>query len=885
MEMEQSLVCFWGKTLPSNYDRVAGQPVYKPVIHHLLDVAAVALEIQTAAPRRLAREERMFRVDAQALGRVRAVLASLHDLGKISAPFQAKVPALWPEQILGSFRSVPDVGHWRITALLLSQEVFVEALRRMLPGMHASGLDEVIGAVAGHHGRPPDRSDFRRLTQRDRRDLHPRCLEAAQTAVEVILRILAPPALPVEGTLAWAKRFSWSLSGLVTLADWVGSDVEHFPVTDPQVRLEDYWQAALSNARQAVKAKGLSPADPAATAGLAQVFPAITNGRPMQAAADAIALPDGPTLFIVEDATGSGKTEAALALASRLLSGGRAEGVYMALPTMATADAMFTRLRDAHLRLFGDGTRPSVVLAHGKSSLSQPFAEVRRVDRSTAADGDSVAASCAEWIADQRRRAFFAEVGAGTIDQAFLAVLPKKWLTLRHYGLAGRVLVVDEAHAFDTYMSEELATLLRLHAAAGGSAIVLSATLPKDKRARIAVAFAEGLGTPAPVVSQDAYPLLTSVSASGVVERPVDAADSSVRSVTIERLPNAAAAVVAARSAAASGAAVLWVRNAVDEAIASVQALRAEGIPAELFHARFAMVDRLAIEFSVLRRFGRDTPAEERSGRVLVATQVVEQSLDLDFDLVISDLAPVDLVIQRAGRLWRHVDRRPPDIRPVAGPRLLVVSPDPAAAEGPNWLEPALGRGAFVYRHPGVMWRSAMALFGAGRIETPAGLRPLIERVYGAEDVPAALKAAQVDAIGAEVGAETLARLNVIDPNGGYLSVGIVSADQEVGTRLGEPVRTLRLARLENGTIRPWAEDPDIRRAWALSEVTVREKLIAGREAPPGLADAIATARADWPEWDRTILAVVDGSEIVELVGEADQGRLTYCRQLGLLRR
>jgi CRISPR-associated endonuclease/helicase Cas3 len=880
--MNEHLLRFWGKTVAPGLESAAR--LFKPALHHLLDVAAVALELQAAAPLRLAREAAAFGVNPDALRRARAVLAGLHDLGKISAPFQAKVPALWPADILGTLPAVPDQVHWRISARLLAQESFLKELRVLLPDLQEAAFDEVIGAVAGHHGRPPDYDDFRPLTPRGRRDLHPRCVEAAQTAVQLLIRIVAPPPLETHGTLAWAKRFSWSLSGLVTLADWVGSDLVHFPAADPEIPLDSYWRGAQAHARQAIEAKGLSPAEVAPAAGLAQVFPAIVHSaRPMQTAADGIVLPDGPALFIVEDATGSGKTEAALALASRLLSGGRAEGVYMALPTMATADAMFARLRDAHLRLFAEGARPSVVLAHGRSSLSQPFAEVRQASRAAAAEGESVAASCAAWIADQRRRAFFAEVGAGTIDQAFLAVLPKKWLTLRQYGLAGRVLVVDEAHAFDTYMSEELATLLRIHAAAGGSAIVLSATLPRNKRARIAGAFAEGLGACAPALSQDAYPLLTSVSASAAIERPVDAARFSVRSVAVERLPEAASAVEAARTAAAAGAAVLWVRNAVDEAIAAAGALRAEGVPAELFHARFAMVDRLAIEAGVLRRFGRDASREERSGRILVATQVVEQSLDLDFDLVISDLAPVDLVIQRAGRLWRHMDRRPAEMRAVAGPRILVLSPDPDAADGPQWLEPALGLGAFVYRHPGVMWRSATALFGAGRIDTPAGLRPLIERVYGAEDVPAALEAAQLNALGAEAGSETLARLNVIDPDGGYMSVGIVSADQEVGTRLGEPVRTLRLARLVDGVVRPWAEDPDPQRAWALSEVTLREKLIARRNAPPELSSAIETARADWPDWDRTIVAVVDGSETIQLFGQSDRTRLTYSRELGLL--
>ena len=156
---------------------------------------------------------------------------------------------------------------------------------------------------------------------------------------------------------------------------------------------------------------------------------------------------------------------------------------------------MYERLANTYQTLFENSTSPSLVLAHGRSKLSEAFrAIVNTANTANGSEGETASAFCAQWIADDRRKAFYADVGAGTIDQAFLSILPKKHLTLRQYGLAGRILIVDEAHCFDAYMGEELSALLELHAQNGGSAIVLSATLSLKQRRDMAKAFAKGLG-------------------------------------------------------------------------------------------------------------------------------------------------------------------------------------------------------------------------------------------------------------------------------------------------------------------------------------------------------------------------------------------------------
>ena len=228
----------------------------------------------------------------------------------------------------------------------------------------------------------------------------------------------------------------------------------------------------------------------------------------MQAAVGEIALPDGPVLALIEDATGAGKTEAALILAARMMEAGKGDGFFFALPTMATSNAMLARLEEIVPRLF-DG-RPALALTHGRATMNERFREIRGRDGSDASGGPSCGPSCGSWLADDRRRILLADVGVGTIDQALLAVLPTRFNTLRLRALSGHILIVDEAHEFDPYMEAQLQRLLQFHALLGGSAIVMTATLPLGMRAGFIKAFQKGRGIRRPPdVEGHAYPMLT----------------------------------------------------------------------------------------------------------------------------------------------------------------------------------------------------------------------------------------------------------------------------------------------------------------------------------------------------------------------------------------
>lgn len=787
-----------------------------PAVLHMLDVAAVAEHLVT--PFRFPNRLR----DALVL------LIALHDLGKISDSFRAMIERGSPQ----SFK------HWQLTEAVLFA--------------HDARLEERIGgswrqrqalyaSVAGHHGQPSalDLGGEAGLPARHQ-GLRKMLTAVGQGVLPAAEVIDAFCTLWPEASLAELARgeatttLSWWLPGLTAAADWVGSNADWFPPEGGCPGLAAYLARARDLAREAVASAGLagSAVRHGSTFGFAL--------RPMQAACQDVALPEGPMLAVIEDETGAGKTEAALILAHRMLQADKGRGIYFALPTMATADAMFARTTDAINGIF---TSPTLTLAHGRAGLSVPFRDLAAEN----ARGED-APTCTGWLKQSRRRALLADVGVGTVDQALLSVLPVKHQTLRHFGLSSKILIVDEVHEMgEPYIGRELERLLQMHRAAGGSAILLTATLPMALRARLLATY--GGGNPGP-----AYPALT---VAGGEARDVFASDTRPAKgpIQIERIASGGAAAELLARAAAKGAACVWVRNAVDDAIAAVAELRGWGVTAQLLHARFALTDRKRIEAEVLARVGKDGTGRE--GFVLVGTQVLEASLDLDFDVMVSDIAPIAALIQRAGRLWRHMDRRPAATRPVPAPVLHVLSPDPADVKDDRWLQGALGSGAWVYS-PADVWRSARVLFAAGRIEAPHGLRALIEAVHGeaAEPVPDALQQAEVRALGEAAASRTLASHNLVDLAAGYRAAGRGDDDVKYPTRLGEEARTLILARRVEGVLHPWAtnaatNDPDRSEAWALSEVSARRSRVARLPLPDQSAPEIMAVTKDWPDWKR----------------------------------
>ena len=859
---------FWGKAQPLTLD---SGPTWHPLPYHCLDVAAVG-EVLLTRHRSLEQSvSDLLGLPSEETVSVACFLLCLHDIGKFAKKFQAKVPAMYPDCFSDDPSRVPDRYDHGAGGLRLFDAD--DGFFRLPSGPNRRVWRPLVSAVVGHHGAPPQ-PVFGESRIALRPDFGKAGIEAAEVFLQQARDLFAlPQALPPLDRER-VQRASFALAGLAVLADWIGSKQAWFPYREPDRDLETYWRYTRKQAERAVEEAGVLPSASNSHLDHGVLIGADASPTPMQDWASRVELPDGPALFLIEDETGSGKTEAALMLAQRLMASGRADGLYVALPTMATANAMFDRLAAAYRHLFAEDAVPSIALAHGARDMHDGFRSAGlAAGRDEAPYSDdagrenesemTASAACATWIADDRRRAFLADAGVGTVDQALLSILPSRHQSLRLLGLMRRVLILDEVHACDAYMQREIERLLEFQAGLGGSAILLSATLPLAVRKRLADAFSKGWGTEAlthPAGDNMDYPLATVCGVNARTSTQVPGQPGRARTLPVRFLRTSEEALAAVEQAASSGQAVLYIRNTVDDALESHAALAARGIKADVFHARFALVDRLEIEKQVVATFGKSSTPERRIGKVLVATQVVEQSLDLDFDTLITDLAPVDLLIQRAGRLWRH--HRPAR---QGRPELLVVGPEPIADADAEWFSRVFPRAAYVYKDHARLWLTAKALSDAGCIESPGGLRALIEMVYGEgveADVPEALLGRFFDAEGRAGAERGVANTNVLDLAKGYAwDGGAWDSDVRTPTRLvDDPQVTLRLARICAGRIEPYAphvEPDEPWRAWRLSEVNMTKRRVGGEAVPPDYAEAVQTAKAGWTRFDADKILVV----------------------------
>lgn len=834
-----SYYLYWGKAKPSE----DGDSCHL-LPYHSLDVAAVGwhlLDPQRPLAQHLASQ---LDLTPDTLRHFLVFLLGLHDLGKFSRAFQGLARPENADLAPPIERLAYTERHDRLGALLW-QASWIEWLQDgtlQFPDFHldrrsrrqlSETLQAILAPMFGHHGQPVDGGQLE-AQQFFAQDDTASDVESARQFV-ADWTSLAEPCWPVDKLISpeWRDTFlalSWTVAGWATLSDWLGSNREHFAYCQDARPLTDYWRLTLQRAERALRDTGFwLPPQPVAYAGLADWFDGHpVTPTPLQREAEVLPIGAGPQLFILEDVTGSGKTEAACILTQRLLAGGHGEGLYFALPTMATSNAMYERLGDLHYRFYTEASNPSFVLAHGARDLNDTFIQAvsaeQPEDKDYAAGDTTATTRCNRWLADSRKKSLLADVGVGTIDQALMGLLPFKHQSLRLYGLARKVLVVDEVHAYDHYMQTLLNQLLKHHARQGGSAILLTATLPHGMREALSAAWREGLGEPSSSLQEVAFPLLTQVSQDTKREVPLGTRPDVTREVGIDWLTTEEQALERVMAAVEAGECVAWVRNTVNDAIRAFEQLCQRHPDPErclLFHSRFAMVDRQRIESDVIKRLGKYSTDECRRGQVLVSTQVFQESLDCDVDLMISDLAPIDLLIQRAGRLQRHLrgPRRPPV--------LAVLAPEWSEAPDAKWLKRALPGTQAVYRDTSLLWLTQRILRELGAIHMPDEARALIESVYGAvaDLIPDGLQEARWEQRGMQGVAVSMANFNALSLDQGYLrhpEFDQWQEEQEIGTRLvDEPTVNVVLLSYADGVLTLWAEG--VRHADMLSQVKLRQ--------------------------------------------------------------
>jgi CRISPR-associated endonuclease/helicase Cas3 len=865
-----SVLSYWGKTEFWHDDqrRFRG---YHLLVHHCLDVAAVAHVLLDKDPLWAAKMDAACGVDG--FSRTIPFFLALHDIGKFSLRFQAKSPEA--QQRLGNLRScdTASVHHAEMGQRFFKHHFRKPLLHGDILGKDAppiSGrchcLNTILSTVAGHHGKPVSTPTHDCFPAQDVAAALEFCREAACLLLDDAGRRVVA-RLAMEADEQAINAFSFLFAGFVVLCDWMGSDTRSFPILnatpdDPAAALDVYFQNhALPAAQNAVEASGVLPPRLCHVSSFTDYFPSIVSPSPVQDHMWRFA-PTGPSLVIIEDLAGGGKTEAGLVTALRLAAMTPGQTILMALPTMATANAMYDRMRTAFGALFTDTPPPSIILAHSSRDLHPGFQDSLGLASipSTDTGGDSrqeetAQTHCSAWLSDNKKKALLASLGVCTIDQALLSVLPSKHGCLRLAGLARGVFIVDEAHAHDPYVHNLLCVLLRFHAAFGGSAVILSATLPESMRRDLLTAYARGQGRElGDWTETKAFPRVT-VSCNGkVTPQALAPRPDLARTLRVDLCHDDGEMLDQAVQAAEDGAAVLWIRNTVNDARKTWRDVCSRIDPGRttLFHARFALCDRLRIEREVMDRFGRESTPDMRRGRIVVASQVAEFSLDCDFDIPFSDIAPIDALLQRLGRGMRHLrpdasqGDRPPGYRT---PRGVVLCPPFAPPPGKDWISAFLPGTAAVYPHHGRLWATARYLADHGEIRLPDDLREAIEAVYGDGVVyPHALEWAEGKARGEAMGQGLLAKFNALKPEAGYCALEAWLDERIVPTRLGAAL-TLRLGKIVDGRVVPWAKGATPREAWGLSELRVRLDMLGDMVPPPAeLEAACELARQTMPD-------------------------------------
>lgn len=701
-------------------------------------------------------------------------LAGVHDIGKATPAFACQVDQL--ADVMRSqgleMRSGKAMGADRRLAphALAGQVLLAEWLEERHCWV-ARQTGQFTGVVGGHHGVPPEHGQVKALYDREEllRTAGPSSALWRQAQTE-LLDACAEQFNVQERLAAWGavklpQPAQVLLSALVIVSDWIASNPDLFP----------YFPDAASRSgeeRLAAAWRGLDLPPPwraqepvgdvhdlfASRFGL----PVGTKPRPVQEAAVELAREmEAPGLMVIEAPMGEGKTEAALAVAEVFAARSGAGGVFFALPTMATGNAMFPRLLDWLKRLpFEGSSRHSVHLAHSKAALNDDFAgllaaagRIAAVEMDAAAPvsrrlGDDVRWAGAELVAHAwlrgRKRAMLASFVAGTVDQLLFAGLKSRHLALRHLAVAGKVVVIDEAHAYDTYMSVYLDRVLAWLGAYRVPVIVLSATLPAARRRQLVEAYGGAAGAQeADPGAARAYPLLTAIVPGGTPVVRTPAASARATDVRVEHLSDDLD-VLAGRLEAelAEGGCVLVVRNTVKRVLETARVLgeRFGDGDVTVAHSCFVDVDRAAKDRDLLRRFGPPGTASGRPARrhIVVASQVAEQSLDVDFDLLVSDVCPADLLLQRMGRLHRHQrgegqSERPAPLRMA---RCLLTGADWDAEV------PVPVRGSVAVYGEYVLLRSAAVLRphleGGPRspVRLPVDISPLVQGAYA--EIPVA---------------------------------------------------------------------------------------------------------------------------------------------------
>ncbi|MDA8138311.1 MAG: CRISPR-associated helicase Cas3' [Desulfobacteraceae bacterium] len=611
------------------------------------------------------------------------LLAAAHDIGKISPGFQQKIHIALNDLI--DFMVSPQLdrsigGHAAVSRAALRDS--------------GDFVPEIVGR---HHGTSPLKSGLPDDTIYG----GPAWQQERLKTIDQLKMLFS-----VDWPTVTSDIQADVLSGLTTVADWVGSG-QSLSLVDEKIE-----SICLDAISAALDSAGF--VRPLLRAGLTfeNVFRSYTPFPAQQLLIDSVRKPG---VYVLEAPMGLGKTEAALFAAYEAMVEGRATGIYFALPTQLTSEKIVARMNYFLGRILEDNCpHRKALLLHGNAWLKQThMAEEGAPGRS--------------WF-DYRKRGLLAPFAVGTIDQALMAAMNVKHGFVRTFGLAGKVVILDEVHSYDSYTGTIIDHLVEVLRQIQCTVIILSATLTKDRR-HLLLNSREHRHDP----SESAYPLVSQYPTGHKLSLlPVEATEHI--KVSCHLCQEDHLAVAEALQRAENGEQVLWIENTVDEAQQLFKMLGARavelGMECGLLHSRFLKTDREEKENYWVEIFGKGGQRQRGlGGRILVGTQVLEQSLDIDGDFLVSRICPTDMLLQRIGRLWRHRANDP--LRPRTARRALWILAPPLEDAIQN--ERCFGKTAAVYS-PYVLCRSQEVWqkmnIDALEIQLPEQMRELIEATY-----------------------------------------------------------------------------------------------------------------------------------------------------------
>ncbi|MBD3376139.1 CRISPR-associated helicase Cas3' [candidate division KSB1 bacterium] len=685
------------KNLNSIYAKYKNDDHYHLLIYHLIDVACVASVITDE----LIKQDNFNSNEKKHL----VFWAGLHDIGKASLEFQKKLE--YPSR----YRT--QSHHTLISAKVLLDKWQEKYNPQTDKGDFARCLASVIG---GHHGKFIRSMDIVDLYIHDENDCWKESIDKMISILTGLFGIdfFDFPELKTKEI----SSFIMKLAGLITLSDWIGSMEEYFEYKKDLIPFEDYFFSAKHKAEIAVDDIFHTKIKPELNIPDKEIFK--FDFRPLQEKCHAIGNSIGPPAIVfIEAPTGEGKTEAAWMLAKALMKKSGRDGCYFALPTQATSNQMYERInKDWLSRLYSENSNQMMksILIHSAAILH----EEDKAYKITTGEEENYVAE--DWF-KPKKRGLLAPFAVGTVDQAFLSVMQTRHFYLRLFGLSSKVVIFDEVHAYDTYMSTIFERLLQWLSEMGASVIMLSATLPISKKRSLIKAYT---GTN-PELDQ-VYPAISGASkARRYFSESFQVSELNQKTLNVKLIGFSSEDLSSVcREKLGKGGCAAVICNTVKRAQDVYSHLKNEMKGAEilLLHSRFPFSQRERLEKKVIEKFGKSGNMRPDKS-VLVATQIIEQSLDLDFDFMISDLAPIDLLIQRAGRIQRHERTQPVTMK---NPVLCVSLPE----KNINSIE-SLKRAGPVY-DPYILLKTYLLLKDMDKILIPNNISQLIENVYGVEN-------------------------------------------------------------------------------------------------------------------------------------------------------